>query len=172
MRRKFYYFTLVTIALLFSIQFAVSQPALKQFAQQRALEWQTKKARAESLAVAQQMPIRKELPDGGVMELQSIEDGIPIYFITDNLNSAKTISSNKVWPTGGNGFSLTGDSVVLGEWDGGIPKTTHREYLGRVMALSGQNNGHSTHVAGTMIATGVNGNAKGMASKADRKSVV
>jgi hypothetical protein len=166
MHRKLNYFLLIMVVMLLSNHFATSQPALKQFAQQRMLQWQTKKAHAESLAVAQRMPIRKELRNGGVMELQSIENGIPIYFQTDNLNSAKTISTTKVWPTGGNGFSLSGDSVILGEWDGGKPRSTHREYNGRVTTISGQNNGHSTHVAGTMIASGVNSNAKGMSYKA------
>jgi hypothetical protein len=166
MQKHIYSLILCATGMLLMFQSSYAQTALTRYTQDRRLDRQRQRVFAESLAVAQQMPIRKEYDDGTVIELQRFENDIPIYYKTDNLNAAKTISSNKVWPTGGNGFSLTGDSVTLGEWDAGIPRTTHRELVGRFIRAYGGPNYHSTHVGGTMIASGINANAKGMSPKA------
>ncbi len=65
-------------------------------------------------------------------------------------------------------FNLDGTGVILGEWDGGQVRTNHPDLAPRVtLAESSSNNDHSTHVAGTMISSGVNNaNARGMASNA------
>lgn len=126
---------------------------------QRALQL---RAEADSMARALGLPIRVERADGTLIELQRFENGIPKYYKTDNSNAAATISSNKVHPAGGMGYSLTGSGVLLGEWDGGKVRTTHQELTGRVTSPEGGLNFHSTHVAGTMIGSGVNANARGM----------
>ncbi len=64
-------------------------------------------------------------------------------------------------------MSLSGSATLLGElgiWDGGGVLTTHQEFGGRVtqMDSSSGTSGHATHVAGTMVAAGVDGAAKGM----------
>jgi hypothetical protein len=113
--------------------------------------------------------IRSVAPDGKVMELQGVnEHGIPLYYTTDNLNAAKTVSTNKVWSGGGLGLSLSGTGMILREWDEGKVRNTHQELTGRVTQVDGAAtlSPHSTHVAGTMIATGVDANAHGMANQA------
>jgi hypothetical protein len=113
-------------------------------------------------------PAQKALNEDPDIKLMYVDDrGRPRYYQMLNLNAAKTLSTNKVWPDGGYGFSLTGSTTLLGElgiWDGGGVRTTHQELTGRAtqMDTPGGTSGHSTHVAGTMIASGVQSNAKGM----------
>ncbi len=128
--------------------------------------WMLERAHAESIAVMHNMPIRVEKSDGSTIELQRFEHGVPRYYQTHNLNAAKTISTNKAWPDGSGGFFLTGIGITLGEWDAGKVRTTHQEFGGRVTSTQGTNNFHSTHVAGTMVAAGVNASAIGMSYQA------
>jgi hypothetical protein len=138
---------------------------LERFAEERAARWAKERTEAESLAIKLGLPIRKEYLDGSVIELQRLENGRPLYYETHNLNAAKTISSNRVWPGGTGGYSLTGASPdTLGIWDGGAVRTTHEELMGRAIQKDGASTSidHATHVAGTMIASGITANAKGM----------
>jgi hypothetical protein len=116
------------------------------------------------------MPIRTVSPDGTVREIKRFAHGIPIYFKTDNLTSARTISSDDVQPGGSAGLSLTGSGITLGEWDGGGVRMSHQEFGGRVLVSQGTANFHSTHVAGTMIGAGTVATAKGMAPQANLRA--
>lgn len=146
---------------------ALEENWLRNFTSEKAIEWQTKRAEAESLAKVLGLPIRLENPDGSVIELQRFENGIPMYFITENKNAARTISTNKVWPGGSDGFSLTGSGDTLGIWDAGKVRDTHQELTGRVIVVDNVTlEWHSTHVAGTMIASGVWDTARGMSYQA------
>lgn len=103
-------------------------------------------------------------PDGVVKELTGFDQfGKPIYNTTHNLNAARTISTNKVWAGGSLNLNLDGSGTILGEWDAGTVMLSHRELLGRVILGDGMGffDNHATHVAGTLIATGINPNAKG-----------
>jgi len=119
---------------------------------------------------------RIEQPDGSIWEIESISPlGMPMFNRTDNnLDAAKTISTNKVWPGGTVGTSLSGSGMTsrLGVWDGGGVLTTHQEFGGRVVQVDNPSTieFHATHVAGTMVAAGVNANAKGMAYQAPLKA--
>ncbi len=92
------------------------------------------------------------------------EKGMPLYFTTNNSVSAATVSSDRVYPGGSAGLFLTGAGVVLGEWDAGGVRTTHQELAGRVTQMDSpvSLHNHSTHVAGTLIASGVQASARGM----------
>ena len=96
--------------------------------------------------------------------------GYPLYVaVNDNIISAATIRTNLLWPGGSTGLSLNGSSnSVKGKiaiWDEAKPRPTHVELTGRVIQKDNANtiSDHSTHVSGTMIASGVNPAAKGMA---------
>ncbi|MBI1342921.1 MAG: S8 family serine peptidase [Terrimonas sp.] len=96
--------------------------------------------------------------------------GYPIYTATDNnIRSAATIRTNLLWPGGSTGLNLNGsDNSVkgkLGIWDGGRIRNTHLELTGRITQKDNPSSlsDHSTHVAGTLIASGINPVAKGMA---------
>jgi hypothetical protein len=95
------------------------------------------------------------------------ERGRPVFYLVENINAARTISTDDAWPGGSGGFFLDGSATVLGQlavWDGGGVLTTHQELTGRVTQMDspGGTHYHSTHVAGTMIAEGVQASAKGM----------
>ncbi len=96
--------------------------------------------------------------------------GRPVFFETHNLNAAKTVQVDRLWPGGASGLELTGANLPgeLGLWDGGGVLTTHQEFGGRVAQMDAPSgtNFHATHVAGTMVAAGVNANAKGMSPAA------
>ena len=127
------------------------------------------KAAAIEAAKKNGWAIRKELDDGRVAELQALApNGMPMYLITENLNAAQTVSTDEVWSGGALGLNLTGTGRLIGEWDGGMVLDTHDEFNGRVTQQDGATtlSDHATHVAGTMIATGVDASARGMASGA------
>ncbi len=117
-------------------------------------------------------PAQRALNEDPNIQLMFVEDGNPFYYGIQNINAARTISTDDVWPGGVAGYSMTGSGTALGElaiWDGGGVLTTHQELTGRVTQIDspGGTHYHSTHVAGTMVATGVAANAKGMSYQAN-----
>ncbi|GAB4371554.1 MAG: hypothetical protein Kow0042_14360 [Calditrichia bacterium] len=142
---------------------------LLQMARQFERNFQIRQQQAIEVALEKGWPVREEYPDGSIIEIQGLApDGKPIYYVTQNLNAAKTISTDKVWPGGSAGLNLNGSGMIVGEWDGGAVRGTHQELTGRVTQVDGASSlsDHSTHVAGTMIASGVVAQAKGMAHAA------
>ena len=123
--------------------------------------WHSARAEAETLASRKHFPIRIDR-NGVSAELQRMNNGIPQYVATENLNAARTLSTDKVWAGAGFGYSLSGAGITLGEWDAGLVRTTHQEFGGRVASSQGTLNFHSTHVAGTLVAAGVSSTRKGM----------
>jgi hypothetical protein len=120
-------------------------------------------------ALADSLGIVKRIENGdGIVQLCRFTNGFPRFLTTNNLVAAATTSTSAVWPLGSAGLALTGSGITMGIWDGGSVRTDHQELTGRVTAydLAYGITGHSTHVAGTMIATGVVGEAKGMAYQA------
>lgn len=94
--------------------------------------------------------------------------GHPLVIAAANLNAAKTVSTDKVWPGGSSILNLTGSGITLAVWDGGKVRNTHQEFGGRVIQKDGATSlsSHATHVAGTMVAAGVDPQAKGMSYEA------
>ena len=83
--------------------------------------------------------------------------------MTDNLNAARTVSTDRVWPDASLGLFLDGSGQTLGIWDGGNVRSSHVELAGRAINLDFAGlSDHATHVAGTMIGAGINANARGM----------
>jgi len=103
------------------------------------------------------IPIRRELPNGKVLELQRIAPGIgPIFYITNNVDAADTVSTDEVWPGGSAGLDLDGSGMTVAEWDGGAVFEDHWDFIGRLTQVDGATevSNHSTHVAGTLIGSG------------------
>ena len=107
------------------------------------------------------------------IQLMYVDDrGVPRFYRTTNLTAARTDSTDQVWPGGATGYNLTGSATSTSEfavWDGGGVLTTHQELTGRVTQMDSPSgtHPHSTHVAGTMAAGGVQPNAQGMSYQAD-----
>lgn len=88
-----------------------------------------------------------------------------------NVTAAARSRVPDLQPGGATGYNLTGSGVVLALWDGGPVRSTHQEFDTRVTVLEGTGtNYHATHVAGTMIASGVTASAKGMSPAATARS--
>jgi PKD repeat protein len=116
----------------------------------------------------------KVFTDGTIVQLVGVSaNGIPKYIKTYNSGAAKTIGTDKVYVGGSLGLSLNGSGLTnrLGIWDGGAVRTSHQEFLGRAIQIDGASSlsDHATHVAGTMVAGGVQASAKGMAFQATIK---
>ncbi|MCP2042761.1 S8 family serine peptidase [Pontibacter sp. HSC-36F09] len=128
--------------------------------------------RAEAIALARQngWEIEKTYPDGTYISLQHLDKlGMPVYYITYNSSAASTTRTDQLWEGGKLGLNLSGagNSVTdkLGIWDGGMVRESHVELRGRVEQKDKVTklNEHATHVAGTLIASGLSAKAKGMA---------
>ncbi len=142
--------------------------------EQFATENQAKKAKALEMAQRKGWVVQQVLPDGRFMELQEIsKSGKPMYYYTENIEAAATTAASRVWPGGGAGLDLTGAGMIVGEWDGGAVRPTHQEFTNNRLVqrdaavfVDNDNTDHATHVGGTMVAEGINPNAKGMAYEA------
>jgi len=158
---------------IFSVSFAQieTNKALLEFA---SIEYSQVQASNynQALAMAKQKswPLSFLSKNGNQAVLVGIDDfGYPKYYITQNNTiAAATTRANQLWPGGRSGLNLSGSSASvtnkLGIWDGGKVLNTHVELTGRVLQkdLVSAFSDHSTHVAGTMMSSGVNPLAKGM----------
>src|SRR5580704_15065041 len=127
-------------------------------------------ARALDLAKQKGWFVRKNTAKGGVIALVGIDElGNPKYVSTfNNTIAAATTRANQLWPGGSSGLNLSGSSAAvkgkLAIWDGGHALTTHVELVGRIIVKDNSAlSDHATHTSGTLIATGINPIAKGMA---------
>ncbi len=127
-------------------------------------------ATLKKFAKEKDVPFRFEAKDGRIMQLAAIDgSGNPIYLITDNEKAAITSGVNLLQFGGASGYDLSGKDVKIVEWDGGRVRATHQELVGKIIlgvdtgSIVNTLSDHSTHVAGTILATGINTKAKGMA---------
>ena len=114
------------------------------------------------------IPLRRQLPDGRILELQRVPPGrSPQFYITNNVDAADTVSTDELWPGGSAGLALDGGGMALGEWDAGAVLAGHPDLYGRVTQVDGATgiSDHSTHVAGTLVGAGTSmyPQARGMA---------
>lgn len=151
--------------------------ALKKIAREQEKEWKQKKQRVEAYVRANNIEARQEFADGTIIELVDVVDGQPIYYKTDNAGAAITTRANQLWQGGSVGVVIEGEGYnKVGIWDGGAVRKTHQEFnnTGTQRVTQPDNvtsqSAHSTHVAGTIVAGGVNANAKGMAHKGQLKA--
>lgn len=168
---------IVACLICFTLQNVVSQTvtnveALKLISKTQNEKWDRNRIEVLEYAKENNVPIRIETEDM-TMEMQYINQfGMPEYYTTTNVDAAATISTDRVHSGGGAGLSLEGSGMTVHEWDGGGVLTTHQEFGSRVTqgdSPSGTNY-HSTHVAGTLIASGVDSDAKGMAPSANLRA--
>ncbi|WP_194777594.1 S8 family serine peptidase [Pararhodonellum marinum] len=107
------------------------------------------------------------LQDGFKSKLQYLdESGSPVYYTTFNTNSAVTTGTNALQPGGSLGVNLTGNGFTVGIFDQTRPKPDHPEFQSRLTQIDGSTetlSTHATHVSGTIMAAGLNANARGMA---------
>ncbi len=147
---------------------------LKQTFLQQSAE---QKQRVQQLAAVNNWPLQIANTDGTVDDLVGVtDDGIPVYYTVYNVAAAASTRTNHLHTGGSLGLNLDGQNMTFHVWDGGPTRTTHQEFDGPggnnrvtisdgVFTLNG-NSFHAQHVTGTIAASGVVANAKGMAPQA------
>lgn len=129
-----------------------------------------RKRNVEDFAKRNNIEIRRELPNGKVIQLIDIENGQPWFYTTHNTGAAQTTRANQLWTGGNLGLTLDGSSLPpIGVWDAGAVLSNHQEFTnGGNSRITQKDNAtsvstHATHVSGTIAASGINSRAKGMA---------
>ncbi|HKM92608.1 MAG TPA: S8 family serine peptidase, partial [Prolixibacteraceae bacterium] len=140
---------------------------LKDIAKKENSRYRENKIQNSEWSEKSKSPLRFER-NGRIYELKYINsNGEPQYLITNNATAAATVSTQTLYPLGGLGLNLTGNGIIIREWDAGSALVSHQEFGGRVVAADGaSSDDHATHVAGTIMAAGIQAQAKGMAYEA------
>lgn len=119
-----------------------------------------------------------DLGTGRKITFQQFNEVGEAMYVTHHSNrfAGQMTRTDQLYRGGSLGVALSGGSDTLsgwlGLWDGGTPLLTHQEFNGRISSqVSGLSSDlHSTHVAGTLIASGINTTARGMAFGANLKA--
>jgi subtilisin-like proprotein convertase family protein len=132
------------------------------------------KQKAIATAKQRNWPIYVETPEGGIKELMGLTpEGLPLYYVTDNVNAARSTRANHLNTGGSLGLTLDGQGMTVRVWDGGNVRTTHSAFGSRVLALNATDVTtvlHATHVTGTIVASASPAAVKGMASQASART--
>jgi hypothetical protein len=114
--------------------------------------------------------VRARVPATAVETLAADE---AVFAITSRTLAKKSTNANaarisNVTPLFSAPYNLDGDGMVLSEFELGAADATNPEFTGRLTLhfTTATNREHATHVAGTMIAAGLDARAKGMAPAA------
>ena len=165
-------FLLLPGYVLFAQEISTNAKELSKFSRTHLKSAEKERKKAFKAAEKNDWITFKVFENGKVMSLQSLDAaGHPLYLVTDNNSyAAATTRANKLYTNGGLGLSLSGSSNFLkdkiGEWDGGSVYVSHQEFANNRILNKQPTTAvsqHSTHVAGTIMAAGINPNAKGMA---------
>ncbi len=151
---------------------------LDQLSEQLSTQQNQNYQKALKMARQKSWQTEVDLGDGRTFRLNGIDEtGQPLYLVTEsNANASGTTRTNQLYTGGSLGLSLngSGDAVKnrLGIWDGGGVLTTHQEFGTRVIQQDNitTTDNHATHVSGTLIATGISAQARGMAFGANLKA--
>ena len=128
----------------------------------------TRRQNARARATLLGLPVRTQFPNGRVQEIADFNGERPLYLTTSNVNAAISTGANLLRTSP---YALSGAGVTIGLWDGGSARSTHQEFGGRVTVMDGAASiDHASHVGGTLIASGVDVNARGMAASATIQS--
>lgn len=155
--------------------FAPNEKAVKEMSQKYSAQFQVQKEEALRLAKLNNWPYEFRSENGNLSRLVGVDpEGKPLYLSSDNIGSAITSRANTLQPGGSTNLGLTGkfgpnDFMLMGMWDGDYPLLSHQEYSGRITNIDAAPvlpQDHPSHVLGTMMAAGVNSEAKGIAYEA------
>lgn len=137
--------------------------ALQKIAETEGMQYALERVYIEGAVANGKVFDRLSISDNAETQLKTLSTGAPIYYITDNANAAISIGANKLHTGGGLGYTLNGQGMQIGEWDGGATLVGHQEFGNRATQSDNATSlsNHATHVAGTMIASGVQSLPKG-----------
>ncbi|MDB5240766.1 MAG: peptidase [Spirosoma sp.] len=156
-------------------QYSVQQRAQQLDLQKKLTTLDTKNYQ-QALTEARRMnrPVEQRRANGTVLLLRGIsEQGELLYDATYSVvRTAQTTRTTSLYAGGSLGVSLSGSTLTdkLAQWDGGKVRSTHVEFRNgasgsRVTQVDNATtfDSHSSHVAGILMAAGVNPQVKGMA---------
>ena len=106
--------------------------------------------------------------DKKLYQLRSFDKkGLPLYYVTYNVEAASGTMTDKLYSFGGI-FNLDGTGMLIREWDGGAV-FAHAEFQNRLTQKDTPTaiSDHATHVAGTLVGSGLDSKARGMAYRAN-----
>lgn len=109
---------------------------------------------------------------GAGVNFQGIYNGVPVYLASDSQSQINSMDVDFLQNNTIPGVAVTGEGITAYIWDGGLVRTTHREFTDRVSNIesSGTSSDHATGVAGVIMSAGVNASAKGIAHEANIKA--
>ena len=183
--RRVFSLTFITMcsSLIFGQTPAQKTEIVKNYNQQELLQLELdlqkkseeSRKRAIQLAGVNGWPLTFTTSKGSFAELQGVdEDGNPLYYVTSNADAAESTRTNHLNSGGSLGLDLNGDNMTAYVWDGGVARASHQEYDGaggsnRFSIGDGSStlNFHAAHVTGTIMASGVQSSAKGMAPQSN-----
>jgi len=141
--------------------------SLSQIATDRAEHNHSQMERARAYAEAHNVPMDFRDARGNYVYLVGVDDfGLPVYRTTFNAGAAITTGVPDVRTGGPLGLNLEGEGILIGVWDNARVKE-HAEFGNRILTNQAlEYSDHSTHVTGTLMASGLDPAAKGMAPKA------
>lgn len=113
-------------------------------------------------------------PSGRTLQLRLLPSARPTYYITHALSprtsrrnaaALATIGAHLVLPGAGLGFAVSGEGERMGLWDASGVRLTHQEWAGRATQRDApfERRNHASHVAGTLVASGLRKEARGAA---------
>ncbi|GGW56762.1 putative secreted protein (Por secretion system target) [Winogradskyella epiphytica] len=149
------------------------QQVIQELSKKFNAQAKAEKDKATQMALLNGWPLIISTKDS-YQEIQKISsDGRPIYYTTFNIAASKSTRANHLNSGGSLGLNLDGQNMTAHVWDGGLARASHQEYDGpggtnRFSVGDGSTalHYHSAHVTGTIIASGVVSNSKGMAPQA------
>ncbi|MEQ1744097.1 MAG: S8 family serine peptidase, partial [Saprospiraceae bacterium] len=146
---------------------------LLQMARRDSIRYHAERDSAIRVALRLGRPVEGSR-NGRSFSLQGFDGAGDLYYhVSANSISAAVHGTDQLYPNGDAGLSLTGAGRTLGVWEVGRPRLTHVEYGGRVIQADNSTapiSNHANHVCGTMIAAGVEPEARGMAYEANLRA--
>jgi len=155
-----------------------NQSKLSQLKSEFARKAAAQKQYALQMAAQRGWEVFKSNDDGTFDELVAVSpDGRPVYYTIYNEDAARSTRADHLHSGGSLGLNVNGQNMTAHVWDGGPTRPTHQEFDGAggsnrvtindgVTSLNG-NSFHAQHVTGTIVASGVQPAAKGMAHHAE-----
>ncbi|MGB4061799.1 MAG: IPTL-CTERM sorting domain-containing protein [Burkholderiaceae bacterium] len=169
-----------------AVKQGTNTPALQALAAEFQRKFEADEATVATYLAANPGVQREVVKDGVPHRIVRIgADGQPIYSKSkagresarSNVESGQLIKADALYPGGTLGVDITGQSMVVGVWEPGVPRATHELLTGKVTIENGQTGdasvaaqNHATHVTGTIVGkNGLTGNgtsARGLAYSA------
>lgn len=149
-------------------------------------EYEAEQAAVAAYLAANPTVQREVIKDGVLHRIVRIgADGQPIWIKSkagrerprSNVESGQLIKADALYPGGSLGVDITGQNMLVGVWEPGVPRKTHELLAGKVTIEANQlgsttesATNHATHVTGTIVGkaglSGSGASARGVAYSA------